>query len=128
MYYWHGSALDVKLVAPDKVSNGVSESTDPADGFKKNHESGNGNIKDVEGRKEVADIFICGCCRLATSCLETFIGHRKKPCEPSQGKKAQEEPSKFECNNCFVKFDLSWELIDHLSKIHNLTVFREIAK
>jgi len=136
MYYWHGSALDVKLAVSEekiKAMNGSSgkrsaDESISSDVKRKRQDSEGEEIFEINGKKEIADTFICGACHFVTSSLETFIQHRKNACEPRTGKKSIDEPEKFECTNCSSEFDLTWELLDHLSKAHSLTVFRDSTK
>uniref|UniRef100_A0A915E8D1 RRM domain-containing protein n=1 Tax=Ditylenchus dipsaci TaxID=166011 RepID=A0A915E8D1_9BILA len=144
-YNWHGSPLDVKNVAkepgpgpkPSSNSNGSGKRSAQNDNFNQSKKVKAQTFTTTASSKQqaasedsgsaknqIADIFICGMCRFTTSILETFIDHRKNPCDDKMAKKSEGEPERFDCNSCDGKFVTSWELIDHLSKQHTLAVYR----
>ena len=155
LYHWHGSALDVKVVAKETVkptiggapitsigsSNGstgkrpaqtdhLNESTKK--GRQQQQHQTTTTTTDIsatnnENKNEIPDIFICGVCRFTSSNLETFVEHRKNTCDLEMARKIEGEPEIFECCSCDEKFITSWNLVDHLGKSHNLSVYKEAA-
>ncbi|KAI1718104.1 RNA recognition motif domain-containing protein [Ditylenchus destructor] len=138
-YNWHGNVLDVKSVAKDQGNgkppggaNGVTKRPAQHDQFNEpkkgktqaSAQNSSVSAEDSNDSNEIPDLFICGVCRLTTSCLETFVDHRKNPCDASSAKKPDGEPSRFDCCSCDDRFSNSWQLIEHLGKQHTLAVFR----
>jgi len=145
-YFWHGSGLEVKIASksqPDNkgTSNGTSIKRQLVDSSQPSFFGGNDAKKGrpqnstafatayiqsaTENKREINDLLVCGMCRYTTSCLESFVSHRKTQCNEQSGRKFEGEPESIECCSCEENFPTSWELIDHLSKLHNLAVFRQ---
>jgi len=149
LYNWHGSVLDVKIQSRELVEQSAAKKAaaatgnpigdtgrryfqEEAEGAKRGKFIGptQGTETTPEIKNEISDIFICGNCRYTTSLLEAFANHRKAACDKAAVARRDDEPEKFGCSYgaaCDQTFTSSWDLMQHLSTNHSLTVFKDVS-
>jgi len=69
------------------------------------------------------DTLVCGNCQCVFKKWEDFREHRREPCQQKIDLKPEGEPEILYCFICADTHPDGWQLLQHLSKSHNMTVY-----